>query len=240
MPPIGGDYTEEEQRFFDEYFREELRNRGRWFFEKIISENGELFKQDLDATVAKVSNDLNTRITGQLDDTVNEINAYLKEHVTKKMTDQLTENQRLMKEAQDAALETVKSSAKTLEQQHRQLALELQKSVADQGMLLHSAFEDNKTQIQTMRDAQGSALQWLNTSAQALGEQHRQIEATLQKNIVEQQNILLNVFESNMARVVEKYVLDAVGDQYDLKAQLPSIIKQMEANKQAMVDDIKL
>jgi hypothetical protein len=27
------------QLFFDEYFREELRNRARWYFENIINEN---------------------------------------------------------------------------------------------------------------------------------------------------------------------------------------------------------
>jgi hypothetical protein len=31
-----------------------------------------------------------------------------------------------------------------------------------------------------------------------------------------------------------------LGDQYDMKAQLPLIIKQMEANRQAMMDDMKL
>ena len=30
---------ENQDQFFDEYFREELRNRGRWYFEKVITEN---------------------------------------------------------------------------------------------------------------------------------------------------------------------------------------------------------
>ncbi len=37
----------EEEHFFDEYFREELRNHGRWYFEKVINENGELFKREI-------------------------------------------------------------------------------------------------------------------------------------------------------------------------------------------------
>jgi hypothetical protein len=43
-----------------------------------------------------------------------------------------------------------------------------------------------------------------------------------------------------MAVVVEHYLLGALGEQYDMKAQLPMIIKQMDANKKAMMDDMKL
>jgi hypothetical protein len=52
--------------------------------------------------------------------------------------------------------------------------------------------------------------------------------------------MLVTAFESNMAQIVEHYLLGALGDQYDLKAQLPSIIKQMEANKDVIVEDMKL
>ena len=76
--------------------------------------------------------------------------------------------------------------------------------------------------------------------AEALRQQHEQLNVLLQKTIVEQQAMLVSSFEQNMARVIEHYLLGALGDQYDLKAQLPSIIKQMEANKQAIADDMKL
>lgn len=52
--------------------------------------------------------------------------------------------------------------------------------------------------------------------------------------------MLVDAFEQNMAQIIEHYLLGALGDQYDLKAQLPSIIKQMQDNKQAIVDDMKL
>ena len=63
---------------------------------------------------------------------------------------------------------------------------------------------------------------------------------TLEANAAKQQEILAKAFEENMAQVIEHYLLGALGDQYDLKAQLPAIIKQMEENKQAIVDDMKL
>ncbi len=62
----------------------------------------------------------------------------------------------------------------------------------------------------------------------------------LEMSINKQQTILVDAFQQNMARIIEHYLLTAVGEKYDLKAQLPSIIQQMEANKQAIVDDMKL
>ena len=66
------------------------------------------------------------------------------------------------------------------------------------------------------------------------------LTSTLQKNVADQQNMLVDSFQDNMAAIVENYLLGALGDQYDLKAQLPAIIKQMEDNKQAIVDDMRL
>ena len=62
----------------------------------------------------------------------------------------------------------------------------------------------------------------------------------MQKNIASQEELIIGAFEQNMAQVVEHYLLGALSDQFDLKAQLPSIIQQMEQNKQVMVDDMKL
>ena len=71
-------------------------------------------------------------------------------------------------------------------------------------------------------------------------EQQQQLSAMLQQGIAKQQEMMITTFEDNMAQIVEHYLLGALGDQYDMKAQLPSIIKQMEENKQAIADDMKL
>ena len=91
-----------------------------------------------------------------------------------------------------------------------------------------------------MKDAQGQALVALQHSAAEVQAQYQQISTTLQQQVAQQQQMLVGAFENNMAAVVEHYVLGALGEQFDLKAQLPSIIKQMQANKDAMVDDLKL
>ena len=230
----------EEEHFFDEYFREELRNHGRWYFEKVINENGDLFKRDLEETIAGVNVELKEHITKQLDGAIEKVNQELKDHTSKQLEAQFSEYSKSLKEAQERALQSMTESAETLKKQHDELRTALQKNVNDQQDLLHNAFEDNKTQISAMKEAQDSALKWLNQSAQALSDQYQAMGNVLQKGIVDQQEMLMTAFQSNMAAIVEHYLLGALGDQYDLKAQLPAIIKQMEENKQAIVDDMKL
>lgn len=230
----------EEEHFFDEYFREELRNHGRWYFEKVINENGELFKRDLQETIAQVNVELKEHVTKQLDSAIQQVNQELKDHATKQLEDQFTEYSKALHEAQEAALKTMTESATTLKAQHEELRSTLQKNVVDQQDLLHTAFDENKAQINAMKDAQEAALKWLNQSAQSLHDQYLQMSTTLKKSIADQEEMMVSSFQSNMAQVIEHYLLGALGDQYDMKAQLPSIIQQMEENKKTIADDMKL
>jgi hypothetical protein len=100
--------------------------------------------------------------------------------------------------------------------------------------------EQSQARIAEINRAQDEALQSLNGSVKAVEDLHRNINDRLQKSIADQEAMIMNAFEENMARIVEHYLLEALGEQYDLKAQLPAIIQQMEANKQAMMDDMKL
>lgn len=238
--PKSDELLAEEEHFFDEYFREELRNHGRWYFEKVINENGELFKRDLEKTIATVNIELKEHVTKQLDSAIAQVNQELKEHTAKQLQDQFNEYSKTLQEAQEQALTTMTESTQTLKQQHDELRTALQQNVKDQQALLHNAFEDNKAQIASMKEAQDSALKWLNQSAQALSDQYQNISTTLQKNVAAQEEMLVSSFQGNMAAIVEHYLLGALGDQYDLKAQLPAIIQQMEENKDAIVDDMKL
>jgi len=229
-----------ERDFLDETFREELRNHGRWYFEKVIKENGTLFKKELDATVAQISVELEEHVIKQLDASITQINTELKEHVTQRLDEQFAEYGKAMQEAQQFTLESLTRSAHDLQEQHQKLAETLKKSISDQEEALNKVSSENVTRMDAMKDAQDKALVSLNESAKALQEQHDQMGETLKKNVADQQEILVNAFEGNMAHIVEHYLLDAVGDQYDMKSQLPSIIQQMDENKQAIVDDMKL
>ncbi len=235
-----GSVPDDQANFFDEVFREELRNHGRWYFEKVINENGELFKEDLDATITQINVELKEHITTQLDAAIRQMNIELKEHVTSQLDQQLVEHEKAMKQAQDTALQSITSSAQALQEQHRQLSVDIQNNMSAQDAALKDAFQETMARVVTMKDAQGLALQSLNRSAQALQTQYQSLSKTLQENTAKQEAMLVETFKGNMALIIEHYLLTALGDQYDLKAQLPSIIEQLEASKDEIVDDMKL
>lgn len=235
--------AETARELFDEELREELRNRGRTYFDRVINENASLFKQDLDATVAHINTELRQHVARQLDDQFVEItktNTELRDHIAKQLDDQFVEYTKTMKDAQGLALQSLDRSAKALEEQHKQLSVALEKSVAHQDAMLTSALEEHKTRVESMKATHDQALETLTRSVQALQEQHEQMSAILEKSVAAQEKTLVNAFEQNMGQIIEHYLLTALGDQFDLKAQIPAIIKQMEANKQAIVDDMTL
>ena len=229
-----------EGHFLDENFREELRNHGRLYFEKVINENARLFKEDLDTTITKVNEDLKDHVVSQLDTTIARLNMEIKGHVTEQLDAQFLKYGEGMKSAQDDAMKSLSASAHAVQEQHQNLSTTLQKSIANQSVMVNSLFEENMAAMTSAKEVQNKALQALNSSLQNVQEQYQQLSATLQENIAKQEQELMSAFEGNMARVIEHYLLGALGDQYDLKAQLPSIIQQMEDNKQAILDDMKL
>jgi hypothetical protein len=238
--PADDGASSDAQLFFDEYFREELRNRARWYFENIINENAKLFKEDLDTTITEVNANLKDQITEQLKVGLNNINIEMKEHATKQLDDRFAEYTTTMKGAQDAALKSLTDNAQNLQDQYKQLSDTVQARLGEQEAALNGVIEENKARIVAMKGAQDTALEALTHSTEILRKQQEILTTSLQKNIAEQQELIIGIFEKNMAQIVEHYLLGALGDQFDLKAQLPSIIKQMEENKKAIVDDMKL
>jgi len=158
---------EDAAHLFNKEFREELRNRGRLRFEKIIDENAMFLKQDLDMTISQ-------------------LNEYMKQQITDKLDAEFTEYARAMKEAQELALTTLQKTAADIETQRANMA------------------------------------------------------ATLQQDAAAREAKIMKAYEENMAKIIEHYVVQALGDQFDLKAQLPYIVAQVEANKQNIAEDMRL
>jgi len=234
---------DEVELLFDDDFREELKSHGRAYFERVINENAALFKQDLDATVAHINTELRQHAARQLDQQfadINRVNAELRERIARRLDEQFVEYSTTIKNAQDAALKLLEQRAKNLEEQHAQLGAVLEKSFAYQDAMMSGAVEENKARLGAMRHTQEVALESLNNSVKALQEQHQELSKLLEESVHHQQDMMIDAFEENMARIIEHYLVGALADQYDVKAQLPAIIEQLEANKQAMADDMKL
>ena len=96
-------------RIFDNEFREELRNRGRLHFEKIISENAMFLQQDLRLT------------TSQLND-------YLKDEIKKVLKEEFAKYEESITIAKDLALKSIEQTNQAIEQQR----VILEKQLKDQ------------------------------------------------------------------------------------------------------------
>ena len=153
------------EHIFNDEFREELRNRGRLHFEKIIGENAMFLQQDLRLTTS-------------------ELNDYMKQEITKTLKDEFAKYEQSIADAKQLAVESL---AKT------QVAIEEQR--------------------------------------QLLGKQ-------MEQQIIAERNRIIERFEQNMAEIINHYVLTAIGNQIDLSDQLEYILSDLEANKQAILEDI--
>ena len=76
------------EHIFNDEFREELRNRGRLHFEKIISENAMFLQQDLRIT------------TSQLND-------YMKDEITRTLQEEFTKYEESIADAKKIAIESI-------------------------------------------------------------------------------------------------------------------------------------
>lgn len=157
---------EDVDHIFNDEFREELRNRGRLHFEKIIGESAMFLQQDLRQT------------TSQLND-------YMRAEVTRTLQSEFKKYEQSIVDAKQMAMESIEKTITTIDQQRQFLEHQLQ------------------SQTQAQKD-----------------------------KIIEQ-------FEADMAGIINHYVLQAIGSQIDLTGQLDYILREMETNKEAIIEDIK-
>lgn len=154
------------EHLFNDEFREELRNRGRLHFEKIIGENAMFLQQDLRLTTSQ-------------------LNEYMKVEITKKLQEEFAKYEESITDAKQMALDSI-----------------------------------NKTQV-------------------AIEQQRQMMGQQLTQEINNEKARMVKRFEDNLADIVNHYVLAAIGDQIDLNDQLDYILADLEANKLAMIEDVK-
>src|SRR3954462_7320528 len=98
---------EDVEHIFNEEFREELRNRGRLHFEKIIGENAMFLQQDLRQT------------TSQLND-------YMRAEITRTLQEEFKKYEQSISDAKQLALDSIDKTITTVEQQRQFLEKQLE------------------------------------------------------------------------------------------------------------------
>lgn len=156
---------EDVEHIFNDAFREELRNRGRLHFEKIIGENAMFLQQDLRLT------------TSQLND-------YMKQEITAKLQEEFKKYEESIIDAKQLAIESIEKTKQAVEENRVMLMKQLQQEFTE--------------------------------------EKEREIKR----------------FDDNMTKVINHYLIAAIGDQIDLSDQLEYILANLEANKKAIIKDL--
>jgi vacuolar-type H+-ATPase subunit H len=90
--------AEEVEHIFNNEFREELRNRGRLHFEKVIGENAMFLQQDLRETTAQ-------------------LNDYMRTELTRTLQDEFKKYEQSISDAKQIALGSIEKTITTIEQQ---------------------------------------------------------------------------------------------------------------------------
>ncbi|HET9850012.1 MAG TPA: hypothetical protein VFP35_00040 [Candidatus Saccharimonadales bacterium] len=104
---IGTEAAEDVEHIFNDEFREELRNRGRLHFEKIIGENAMFLQQDLRETTAQ-------------------LNDYMRAELTRTLQTEFKNYEQSIADAKQIALGSIEKTITTIEQQRAFLEQQMQ------------------------------------------------------------------------------------------------------------------
>ena len=98
---------EDVEHIFNDEFREELRNRGRLHFEKIIGENAMFLQQDLRLTTSQM-------------------NEFMKQEITRSLEDAFKNYQSAIGDAKQMAIDSIEKTKTTIDEQRNLLTQQLQ------------------------------------------------------------------------------------------------------------------
>lgn len=115
---------EDVEHIFNREFREELRNRGRLHFEKIINDNAMFLQQDLRLTTSQ-------------------LNEYMKKEISSKLQDEFTKYEQSIEDAKQLAIESIKRTNLAIDEQRKMLGEQIQAEISSEKEHLLSAFKDN-------------------------------------------------------------------------------------------------
>ena len=149
---------------------------------------------------------------------------------------QLSSSQR----AQDALVSQLQTAANNADQQIDQLAQAMRHNVSTQATRFSKVYQDNLDRATKSGEVQERMIQSLGDSVGALEQQYQQLSQLLDESLSKQKQMVVDVIHENMSRIVEHYVINALGSQLDVKDQMPLILRQMEQNKQAMLEDMSI
>jgi len=130
--PEQGDLVEQAkedvEHIFNDDFREELRNRGRLHFEKIISDNAMFLQHDLRLTTSQ-------------------LNEYMKTEITHVLKEEFGKYEVSIEKAKELALESIAKTQQAIEDQRSMLEEQLSERVNSEKAIIMDRFENQMGEI---------------------------------------------------------------------------------------------
>ena len=116
------------EHIFNEEFREELRNRGRLHFEKIIGENAMFLQQDLRLTTSQ-------------------LNEYMKTEITNKLKEEFDKYEQSIMDAKQLAIDSIQKTNDAIDEQRQMLSNQVQDEIRKEKEHMLQRFEENMADI---------------------------------------------------------------------------------------------
>jgi hypothetical protein len=116
------------EHIFNEEFREELRNRGRLHFEKILGENAMFLQQDLRLTTSQ-------------------LNEYMKGEISRELKEAFLNYQGAITDAKQLAIESIEKTKTAIDDERKSLVAQLEKEVVEEKERRIKQFEERMSEI---------------------------------------------------------------------------------------------
>ena len=106
--------------------------------------------------------------------------------------------------------------------------------------MLDEIYQQTSGGASQMKQSQEQAISSLEQSVASLQEQHGRLQQMMDESIAKQKTMATELINEHMARIIEHYLIGALGERSDLAKDLPNILEKMQEHKQAMMDDMSL
>src|SRR5206468_6677919 len=116
------------EHIFNDEFREELRNRGRLHFEKIIGENAMFLQQDLRLTTSQ-------------------LNEYMKDEITNKLKEEFAKYEESIMDAKQLAIDSIQKTNTAIDEQRQMMGQQLTQQLQEEKTRLLTNFENNMADV---------------------------------------------------------------------------------------------
>ena len=127
-----GDYIkgaeEDVEHIFNTEFREELRNRGRLHFEKIIGDNAMFLQQDLRLTTSQ-------------------LNEYMKTEITRKLEEEFKKYEESIMDAKQLAIGAIQKTNQAIEEQRSVMGEQVRQEIDAEKAQLLGHFQENMAEV---------------------------------------------------------------------------------------------